>query len=369
MALLKMLGCSRLVNHAVKNYIKSRKQVIRIPELTRTLCTSAGEHKTTEQSPFPTLLTRENIEEFRGSFDTILTDCDGVFWSSDMLTNFENVGPTIEHIRDNGTRILFVSNNSLLDRYDYQRKFQRLSNFHADVRDIYVVSYVTAVYLKESLRTRKCYVIGTPALENELTALGIKCIGLGPDEDPPTYLPSEIMQVVLDSTVNAVVVSFDAHFSYNKLVKAASYLRDDAVKYIATCDKEMTIQLGRYWTQPLTGTIVQATSLAANRQPCTVIGKPHFTVMECIMRQNIDVDLERTVMIGDSLSTDIAFAKCCKMPSLLVLSGSTSYEDLAEAHEKNEPMPEYYTEKFTDLLELTDDFKPVNTGGSNYGYL
>jgi len=64
-----------------------------------------------------------------------------------------------------------------------------------------------------------------------LEQVGISCCGIGPDvakQDTP-YSDFEI-----DPEVGAVIVGFDQHFSYPKMVKACMYLKDTNVHFIGT---------------------------------------------------------------------------------------------------------------------------------------
>lgn len=60
--------------------------------------------------------------------------------------------------------------------------------------------------------------------------VGIFCCGIGPDVVDQSYTYT----FEKEPDVGAVIVSFDEHFSYAKMVKAATYLNDAGVHFIAT---------------------------------------------------------------------------------------------------------------------------------------
>ena len=65
----------------------------------------------------------------------------------------------------------------------------------------------------------------------ELDKVGIPHCGVGPDlmgKDIST------LKIEKDPDVGAVIVGYDEHFSYPKMVKAASYLADHDVHFIGT---------------------------------------------------------------------------------------------------------------------------------------
>ena len=64
-----------------------------------------------------------------------------------------------------------------------------------------------------------------------MEAVGIQSFGWGADSLTEI---TEIPGIKTEPGVGAVVIGFDEHFSYPKMVKAASYLADENVHFIAT---------------------------------------------------------------------------------------------------------------------------------------
>ncbi len=55
--------------------------------------------------------------------------------------------------------------------------------------------------------------------------------------------------------------------------------------------------------------------------------------MESILKDH-EIELDKTIMIGDNLETDILFGKNCKLDTLLVFTGVTTEKTYFEGHEK-----------------------------------
>ena len=305
----------------------------------------------------PVYIDASSIGTFMKKYDTILLDCDGVLWHTDHVTQFSGVSEAIAKLRSHNKRLLFVSNNSMHSRDSYSGKFSKFGGFDVSKEDIFTVSHAAALYLKHKLKvTKKCYLIGGRGVAHELDELGIEHIGVGPDQDQVSGDPIELLKQQLDPEVQAVLVAFDIHFGYNKLYKAASYLTNDACHYVVTNTAEGSCRIGPNNMQPLTAPMVQAVSVASRRQP-ECVGKPNKHMMECILTEFPDIKLERTVMIGDSLRTDIPFAKAAGIDSVLVLTGASSLADVARMQASPSPnsqhsLPDYILDRFSNLRDF-----------------
>lgn len=288
------------------------------------------------------LKTREQWEELLGSVDTVLFDCDGVLWSgyADAISGAQDV---IQFLRSKGKAVYFVSNNSSKSRVEYLEKF-KLLDFEAHENEVFPSGYVAAYYLKHMMQLQgKVYLLGMPGFGHELDLQGIRYIGPGPD--PIQGTGADWLATPLDPEVEAVVVGFDVHFSYAKMIKALSYLRDPNCHFIAT-NEDPTLPAKSKVVIPGTGCFVKCIKWGADREP-TVMGKPHKPMFD-VIQHSTKLDPARTLMIGDRLSTDIAFGRNHGMKSLLVFTGSCQRADLAAA--KPESCPDYHCNSVADIL-------------------
>ncbi|XP_077864453.1 glycerol-3-phosphate phosphatase-like [Saccoglossus kowalevskii] len=137
--------------------------------------------------------------------------------------------------------------------------------------EIVCPAFTAASYLKYCLKfTGKVYLVGSKGMADELDLMDIQYVGEGPD--PATSLDiDEWKALSIDKEVKAVLVGFDEHFSYIKLIKASTYLSDPGCVFIATNQDEKFPVTGDI-VIPDVGVLVSAVGTAVQRQP-VVVGK------------------------------------------------------------------------------------------------
>lgn len=292
----------------------------------------------------------ESCRQFLDRYDNFLFDCDGVLWGNDHVTPIPRIPEAIEKLHRENKRLIYVTNNSTKSRLTLQQKFLEYG-FNSNLGHIFTNSYACALYLKGFLGVNNgVYMVAGEGTKWELDQMSIKNFGLGPDVDTPTSDVRSMIQYNCKEGVSAVLVGFDEHFSYNKMFKASTFLLNPSCHFIATnlVEKGVTIGEGDVKRRmPLTGVMVNAIAEASGRQP-VVVGKPFSTMFECVRKQFSDLNLSRTVFIGDNLKADMGFAKSVGMDSALVLTGVHKTSDIAEFPDL---APEYVLNSLTDILD------------------
>jgi phosphoglycolate phosphatase len=228
-------------------------------------------------------LTKSVTPDFLASIDTFLVDCDGVIWRGNTL--IDGAQEALAQLRKQGKRVFFVTNNSTKSRAQYVKKFHKLG-IQASEEEIVGTAYVAAHYLTNNLGYRgKVYLVGGEGLKEEFNEAQVQYIGPGPDpilEDG--YRVDDWVSLQLDPDVGAVVVGFDEHFSYRKMIKAASYINKPGCIFIGTNeDAFLPVPAGEI-VVPGTGCLVTAVAMASQRSPIYV-GKPHKPMFELLQNQ------------------------------------------------------------------------------------
>jgi len=263
----------------------------------------------------------------------------------------------IAKLKNLGKKIFYVTNNSTKSRDEYLKKFHGL-NFEANKDEIYSTSYAAACYLQDINFDKKVYIVGSRGIAEELDNVKIKHSGVGPDFATNGSIDYVHEGVNLDPEIGAVLVGFDDYFSYNKIMKASSYLKKPDCLFLATNTDE-TFPVGLdHLTMPGTGSLVASIKVASDRNPI-VLGKPVPYLFEAIAKRHA-IQPERTIMIGDRLNTDILFGANCGLKTLLVLTGIASEIDVEEiqkhgSSEDKKMIPDYYTDSIGSLAKFIDN--------------
>lgn len=258
----------------------------------------------------------------------------------------------INRLQEIGKKVYFVTNNSTKTRPEFLEKAHSMK-FNVTADAIVSTAYGAAQYLKNRNFTKKVYLIGSAGLAQELDAVNIAHTDIGPDLMPPGSLVGLQADFVADPDIGAVLVGFDEHFAFPKMFKAASYLNDPEVLFIATNTDERFPMPA--CVVPGTGSIVISIETCAARKP-TVIGKPNPSICESLIKDNGIVP-ERTLMIGDRCNTDILLGKNCNFQTLLVGTGIHNLDDVAKwrANDSSEDkllIPDTYLPRLGDLLQF-----------------
>ena len=257
-----------------------------------------------------------------------LIDMDGVIYrSSELIPGADRI---INQMVRQDIPFVFLTNNSQRTRRDVVMKLKHLG-IRVSEQHIYTCAMATARFLSSQKPNGTAYVIGEGGL---LTALHRH--GYAIDDCNPDY----------------VVVGEGRMFNAESL-EAATNMIINGAKLIATNpDVNCPTSSGM---RPGCGAIVALLESATGVQAFSV-GKPSPVMMRGA-RKELGLKAEETVMIGDTMSTDIIGGLQLGYKSVLVLSGSTRRDELSRwAYQ-----PDVILESIADLdcMALSDDALPI----------
>lgn len=232
-----------------------------------------------------------------------LLDMDGTFYLGERL--LDGALRFIEVLKSQGKDFLFLTNNSSKHARQYAEKITRLGLPIPDTK-VLTSGQATAHYLLSTRPGARLFVVGTPALEEEFNTHGFTL-----DADQP----------------DAAVLGFDTTLTYRKLWKLCDFVRA-GLPYIATHpDFNCPTETG---FMPDIGAMIAFVKASTGREPDLVIGKPNRMIVEAAAHK-VNLPIEALGMIGDRLYTDIALGQTSGITTVLVLSGETQLDHLADS--------------------------------------
>jgi len=239
-----------------------------------------------------------------------LFDMDGTIYLGDVL--FAGMTELLEQIRDIGGRAVFVTNNSSKSVTDYVAKLRHMG-IEVGPDDFMTSTQALGLHLAATHRGGAIYVLGTRAL---LTTL----------RDDYALPVTDRLQ----PGITTLVLGFDTELTFGKLQDACQLLADPGLTYLAT-NPDLVCPV-EYGYVPDCGSIAQILRNATGRMP-DVIGKPEPAMIELAMKWTGHTPPE-TVVVGDRLYTDVASGVNAGVCSVLVLSGESTLQTIAESRVK-----------------------------------
>jgi NagD protein len=230
-----------------------------------------------------------------------LLDMDGVIYSGSRL--IPGAAQFISKLRGNRIPYRFLTNNSQRARRDVALKLRRLG-IDAEPDDVFTCAMATARFLAGQKKGGTAYVIGENGLANALHVNGY---------------------TVVDDDADYVVVGEGRTLTFEMIERGVRLVERGARLIATNLDPSCPTENG---IRPGCGAIVAMIEKATGVKAFSV-GKPSPVMMRAA-RKEMGLSSEQTVMVGDTMETDILGAVQLGYRSVLVLSGGTKREDLGK---------------------------------------
>jgi HAD superfamily hydrolase (TIGR01450 family) len=239
-------------------------------------------------------------------FDGLILDLDGVVWVG------PNVVPgavaAIDELRARGVKFVFLTNDPRDSRAEYAARLRALGVAVDESEIVTSGSALASVVREREGEGTTAFVIGSPSLKAEVAGAGI-----------------ELLEG--DAGTQAEVVAVGGHegFDYDELRIATQALRRGARLYAAGRDATFPMPDGPW---PGTGAVIAAVEVAGGRE-AVAVGKPEPAILE--IARSLLGDCSRIAVVGDNLASDIAGGHRAGLTTILVLTGTSSRDDIAGA--------------------------------------
>jgi len=248
-----------------------------------------------------------------------LIDMDGVIYKG--KTAIPGAVEFINRLKSEGIPFLFLTNNSQRTSRDVCYKLRNLG-FNVEVEDIFTCAMATARYLSMIKPNGTAFVIGEGGLLNELHNNGYSIV----DENPDYVVIGEGRTIMLESVDKAVNMVMNG----SKLIATNldPNCPTDGGKYRAGC-----------------GAFVAMIEFATGRTAFS-LGKPSPVMMR-MARKQLKLTTDETIMIGDTMETDILGAGNMGFTTILTLTGVMQRERLNDYGYS----PDFIIDSIEDLLQ------------------
>lgn len=230
-----------------------------------------------------------------------LLDMDGVIYRGDELV--KGTAQFLKRLDQQKIPYLFLTNNSQRTRRDVVRKLGALGIQTKDER-IFTCAMATARFLAMQKPNGTAYVLGENGLTQALHTNGFSVVDRNPDY---------------------VVVGEGRTFTFEMIEKAVRLVEGGAKLIATNMDTSCPTDHG---IRPGCGAIVAIIEKAANVEAFSV-GKPSPVMMR-MARKELGLSTSETIMVGDTMYTDILGGVQMGYRTVLVLSGHTTEEEAAE---------------------------------------
>ncbi|WP_295693286.1 HAD-IIA family hydrolase [Lapillicoccus sp.] len=242
--------------------------------------------------------------------DAVLFDLDGVLYVG--ASAVEGARDAVAAVTAAGVAIAFVTNNASRTPATVAEHLRSLG-IPARPEDVVTSAQATATVLAATLSAgSRVLVVGGEGLWEALREKGL--VPVGSRAEGPV----------------AVAQGFAPDVGWRMLAEGTAAVRDGLPWVASNLDLTIPTDLG---ISPGNGTLVQVIASASGRRP-VVAGKPETPLhLESAKR----VDSRHPLVVGDRLDTDIEGANRAGVPSLLVLTGVTTVDDLLRAPPEHRP--------------------------------
>jgi NagD protein len=238
--------------------------------------------------------------------------------------------PFLENLKKRGIGYSFLTNNPSKSTNDYLAHLAKMG-IPASKEEMYTSAQATIEYIKVNMpQAKRLFLLGTPSMISEFEAAGF--VSTADDEND---IP------------DAVVVAFDMSLTYARLCRASWWVSQQ-IPYIATnpdrvCPTDKKVILVDC------GAIYTCIEYATGRLPDIVIGKPNPSMLDGIL-DRYNLKPSEVLMVGDRIYTDVKMAQNAGAIGVLVLSGETTMDIVAEA----DTVPEIIAQDLAALAKMLE---------------
>ncbi|MBN2410803.1 HAD-IIA family hydrolase [candidate division KSB1 bacterium] len=242
--------------------------------------------------------------------EAVVCDLDGTLYLDNIPFSYSF--DFLEKILASGRKLFYFTNNSSRSRETYIEKLKKIG---FPSKDEYLITSTDCAdsYLKRHSLFPDIYLVGNRDLVKDFENRDFNCLS---DKDALNGQPA------------AVVLGFDTELTYQKINTCYDLILRD-IPYIAT-HADLLCPVAKGTFKPDVGSFISMFETATGGKTPKVVGKPNKEAVEAIS-ERAECPPQKIAFVGDRLYTDIRMAQNFNMTGVLVLSGETTREMLAQS--------------------------------------
>ncbi len=253
-------------------------------------------------------------------YEAFIFDLDGTVYRGSQL--IPDADTAINRLKELNKKMVFISNKTTGSVKDYY-EFLSERGLKICENEIVNATIVIKKYLKNNYPGKTFYAIAEKIFIDEISDSGLNF-----SENPENI---EIVIITLDRTLN-----------YSKLEIAARALENGAKFFAANIDDTCPVDDGEVLDA---GSTISALEKRTHSKLELHFGKPSEFMFEEI-KNNLNSDLTKTLLIGDRLETDIALGAKFGIDTALVSTGVKHFQNNSNGYS-----PTYHINSIADLIK------------------
>lgn len=236
------------------------------------------------------------------TYQGYLIDLDGTIYQGNQV--IEAGRQFVYDLQKRQLPYLFVTNNTTRTPEMIQSMLAENFAIKTPLETIYTATLATLDYMNDLGLEKTAYVIGEVGLQSAIWQAGYR-----KELEQPAY----------------VVVGLNWNLTYEQLATATLAIQKGAVFIGTNPDLNIPTERGLL---PGAGSILALLEAATRVKP-KIIGKPEAIIMDKALAR-LGTEREATIMVGDNYLTDIRAGLDNGFPTLLVTTGFTKPEEVAD---------------------------------------
>lgn len=234
---------------------------------------------------------------------------------------------TVCELKRRGLKLAYFTNDNQRTTETWAQRLGAMG-ISAEPGEILTSAVIAAEFVREHYPDQCILPIGTTGLLTALRQRGLTLVGQPEEAD-------------------ILVMGRDPDFNQETLNLACQAIWQGATFIATNLDRRVPVA-GGY--KPATGPMVQAVAWATGVEPL-IMGKPSRWAGEMAVKI-LGIDRAHGAVVGDQIDQDIRMGKVASLRTVLVLTGSTSPEDVA--HTPPEDQPDVVLPDVTHILRWLD---------------